>query len=600
MGAASTMEAMGGAKRSLSAGGLGVGLASAGAAVGQVLGDTSWAWVGGIVGAVSGAFAPTLYDAVRERGRAKETARSVAELTSGDTGPASLLAPHREAVDFVGREVELAALEAWCADPSAARVRLVTGPGGIGKTRLMLRLISRLDERTWGVIRVAAGEEATALERWRDVSQANVLVVVDYAETRQGLEALLRSVVADDGKRVRLLLLARDVGEWWDRLGSAERPVREAHARATVELMVLSPQVKAEMTDAEVVDAAVADFARKLGVTAAPKVVIGDTVGRARILDLHAVALVGLLTARESGGLRTVRVDLGMVLEDLLGHEARFWRGSAEAMGLCDGPAGLTVEMLAQIVAAGALLGARTAAEAVAVVGRVPGVPQSRKIAEWLRGLYPPDGGEGWLGSLRPDRLAELHVTHQLAASDDLARACLTKLDDIQAQQALIVLGRASTDYEAAESLLERILPLVSRVAAALQAPRETLIAISNAIPYPSLALAEADAIIADKVLHTFPPDDRSAERGQWLTIKGALLGQLGRLAEALPPAQEAVTIRRELAEAYPDRYRPDLATSLSNLGSTFSALGRPAEAEAASNEAQALLRGHQTSVNES
>jgi hypothetical protein len=39
-------------------------------------------------------------------------------------------------VDFVGRENELVALMAWCQDDSESRLRLVTGPGGVGKTRL--------------------------------------------------------------------------------------------------------------------------------------------------------------------------------------------------------------------------------------------------------------------------------------------------------------------------------------------------------------------------------------------------------------------------------------------------------------------------------
>ena len=49
--------------------------------------------------------------------------------------------------------------------------------------------------------------------------------------------------------------------------------------------------------------------------------------------------------------------------------------------------------------------------------------------------------------------------------------------------------------------------------------------------------------------------------------------------------------IWRELAAAYPDRYRPDLAASLSNLGVRFSALGRPAEALPAEQEAVAIRR---------
>ena len=39
------------------------------------------------------------------------------------------------------------------------------------------------------------------------------------------------------------------------------------------------------------------------------------------------------------------------------------------------------------------------------------------------------------------------------------------------------------------------------------------------------------------------------------------------------------MAIRRELAAANPNRYLPDLAASLDNLGVVFAELGRPAEA---------------------
>ena len=45
------------------------------------------------------------------------------------------------------------------------------------------------------------------------------------------------------------------------------------------------------------------------------------------------------------------------------------------------------------------------------------------------------------------------------------------------------------------------------------------------------------------------------------------MFSELGRPTEALPVTEEAVAIRRELADASPDRYRPDLAQSLGNLG---------------------------------
>ena len=83
---------------------------------------------------------------------------------------------------------------------------------------------------------------------------------------------------------------------------------------------------------------------------------------------------------------------------------------------------------LRQVVAAGALLGAASQKQAVELLGRVPGAVASVPVACWLRDLYPPergttgDGAE-WLGSLRPDRLAERLVVGQLAGVGGAGRA---------------------------------------------------------------------------------------------------------------------------------------------------------------------------------
>ncbi|HAD26760.1 MAG TPA: hypothetical protein DCF61_13590, partial [Alphaproteobacteria bacterium] len=54
----------------------------------------------------------------------------------------------------------------------------------------------------------------------------------------------------------------------------------------------------------------------------------------------------------------------------------------------------------------------------------------------------------------------------------------------------------------------------------------------------------------------------------------------------ALAAAREAVAIRRELAAARPEVYRPNLATSLINLGSRLSENGDAAAALSAAQEA--------------
>ena len=68
-------------------------------------------------------------------------------------------------------------------------------------------------------------------------------------------------------------------------------------------------------------------------------------------------------------------------------------------------------------------------------------------------------------------------------------------------------------------------------------------------------------------------------------------LADLGRREEALAAIQEAVTIRRQLAEARPDAFLPDLATSLNNQSLRLADLGRREEALAAIQEAVTIRR---------
>ncbi|MEI2779500.1 MAG: hypothetical protein V9G19_26795 [Tetrasphaera sp.] len=53
------------------------------------------------------------------------------------------------------------------------------------------------------------------------------------------------------------------------------------------------------------------------------------------------------------------------------------------------------------------------------------------------------------------------------------------------------------------------------------------------------------------------------AQVATWLDVAGTAYSEVGQPAQALLATQEAVTLYRELAERYPDRYTPDLAASL-------------------------------------
>lgn len=177
--------------------GLGIALAAGGALLAWWLAGVHRAWVGGMVGAVSGAFAPSLVNWFGARAEARKALRLASELPSDS--PARLLDPRRRLVGFTGRQHELAALLTWCEDSRPRVVRLITGPGGVGKTRLSIELSDRLDLNQWRIVRVGDGQEASAMAAARQGRPRRLLVVVDYAETRIGLAHLLRDVAADVG-----------------------------------------------------------------------------------------------------------------------------------------------------------------------------------------------------------------------------------------------------------------------------------------------------------------------------------------------------------------------------------------------------------------
>src|SRR5258708_6210671 len=274
--------------------GWGVGLAAGGALSAYALAGGPWAAVGAVIGAVAGAFAPSVYDRVRERGATQQLWRDTIEQPPPKSR-ARLLDPRRKVVGFVGREDELAALVAWCEDDPAARLMLVTGPGGVGKTRLAVELTQYMSDLGWRCERVAVGKEAEVIGALRTVTRGRALLVVDYAETRTGLRQMLTALASDQGDGVRVMLLARSAGDWWDQLGVGEPGVWDLAQAAESAELSLSPVVAADLSDADVIALAVHSFALELGLPQRTVEIYGSGTGRRRVLDLHGAALVAVL-----------------------------------------------------------------------------------------------------------------------------------------------------------------------------------------------------------------------------------------------------------------------------------------------------------------
>lgn len=103
---------------------------------------------------------------------------------------------------------------------------------------------------------------------------------------------------------------------------------------------------------------------------------------------------------------------------------------------------------------------------------------------------------------------------------------------------------------------------------------------VSDIIGVETILLGEL-ALAAVKILYRDATTASKAERAGQAHNLSVRLSALGRREEALKAVKEAVDIHRELAEAWPDEFLPDLARSLSNLSSCLLAFGRGRREEA-------------------
>ena len=403
-----------------------------------VLGALAAAWAG-VLAALAGLVPAVLWQAAANR-RSRLAARNgilnearvalvppgPAEAEKVPGGVARYLRPEEAVVEFWPRP-ELGALRGWLVSDRPADVQLVTGEGGAGKTRLALQLAREATEeygfRCYWAQHGTESQTVTAVRQ--DISP--VLIVLDYAETFADMPGLLAQLTAaplpgEPSPQVRVLLLARSAGEWWDQL------VASSSTRLGEALAAISPLALGAITEPtrqrEVFEQAVMAFAARLGRPrpsgSRPPAFRPDAV----ILVVHAAALVSVLD-HHSPDSTDQAGDAAAVIGRLLLHEARYWQQSQAQYGLSLGPA-----LTRRVVAAGTLVGADDESSAVQMLSAIDDLGDAGvrgRTARWLHDLYPATGpGRApaeWIGPLRPDLVAEHLVMSVFSEQPALVRA---------------------------------------------------------------------------------------------------------------------------------------------------------------------------------
>ncbi|MBC3839366.1 serine protease [Streptacidiphilus sp. 4-A2] len=525
--------------------------------------------------------------------------------------PAALLSADAEAVPFHGRTSELADLLAWCLDgPAATTIRVLTGPGGQGKSRLARRLTDLLRHQGWvtGHLRPDLTDYDTPPDLTTLTTALPLLLVIDYAETRPRLLRRLITHLHRTRHPVRLLLLARSDGEWRTDILSATPPVRALLTAAPV--TPLSPLIPGSRPAAQrraAFTRAAHGLARLLPAVPtvpaydwqglAARLRPADDLGDPRFGNALTLQLAALATLLQQGPRPTAAPPGAPAEEILLQHEERFWEDSAQAPAF---KLGLPTATLATAVAVAALSGAADQQQAVTVLRTVPELPGDKAIrtAAWLARLYPADGERYW-GSLQPDRLAEYHASHHVTHGNILLPVLLDAASPEQQAQSVTVLARATiahynghraTDSDHVLQTLDTALDTVPLAYLALRSA-------AAALPHPSrmtnpLAVRLTTSLAhADRQAAADSPAAYEPALANSLSSLGVRLSEAGRRGEALTAAEEAVEIYRRLVADSPAAYEPDLATSLTNLGIGLSEAVRRGEALILTEEAVEIRR---------
>lgn len=346
----------------------------------------------------------------------------------------------------------------WARDPAGLRdaIQFRIGSAGAGKTRLMIEVCRELKRQGWeaGFLTNNRGPISELTFKQFLTHHERTFVVVDYAETRQReVVELIRAAFLrgrESTHTVRIMLLAREAGEWWNRLAMDYPTIEPFLTGRAVSGPYRIPEVPLGAHNRETIfREALAAFAKRLNKDHTG-ILLPDLLDRhfANVLFIHLAAMAALSGERPE--------TASSLLEATLRRERRYWHEAAKAQNL---PASFH-HGLDQAVAMLTLRGgAKDGSDVRRIVESVPGLHGAstetiNKVLEVLRTFYAVSGR---IDALRPDMLGERLISQELAKDSSLLEAVLgRKANEATSRSALVVLNRLARQSPSDVIWLER------------------------------------------------------------------------------------------------------------------------------------------------
>jgi hypothetical protein len=530
--------------------------------------------------------------------------RPVVPVEQARERPSRLLQVRYELVDFVGREPQLDELTSWRDSPQTSSVLLVHGSAGQGKSRLALHFARICSAAGWKVqsARHAGDFVAPADSSTPDTfvpsqdpastSEFGILLVVDYAERwpLTDLLELISDASGPAGQRLRVLLLARPAGSWWQ--GLSYRIDKMGIGTRLLPLPPLADQVERQ----RIFDTACEHFAAALGAQdIGPLPAVDRGLDAGVVLAVHMGALSAVDARRRNV---TPPYDLTEVSAYLLTRERDHWQRLHD-----QGRIQVSPDAMAQTSYVAALTGSLKYQDSLSAIKRArigTNEHPDRIVKDHMLAYPPPAGGHQAdppvLQPLYPDRLAEDFLAlstpgHASSYQSDpwavtapirLMTAAKTGEPPPWSRHALTTLIETARRWPHIETgelypLLRKHPKLVLTLTdAALTALAElpgldlsTLERIEAQLPDQSYADLDMGIATITKRLTTqqltFTHDPVS--RAHLYNRLGSRMTNAGQYRQALDAADEAVTIFRRLIKSDRRTYEFYFAQALSNRG---------------------------------
>lgn len=489
--------------------------------------------------------------------------RGLPDVLPQALGIPNLLTWQLRLTPLVGRDNALRELHEWAAQKDTIRVRLLSGRGGTGKSRLAGEFAEQLRELGW-----TAG--FLSLNALRDVAETSyvlgpsgILLIVDYPEEhRRESQQFLQRLAGLEVKsgKIRVLLVSRQPLEWW------MRDIYAVHAESLLDDYELELGRLTENADIIRLFRSVGEVLSekyKLGISSLSDQQILDWSQRDPEHNTTPLVLAAAAMQAVTEQLNTLEGSAGAIIKRLARRECARIENFGAQLGL---PSGSAIKLIASATIAGRTDSSLTKRLCNSRIGL--GWPDDQTVINLMRQMpsYQIDG----LSAVAPDivgaaLLFEAILADPSRASEWLWLVLSHCVDDRVVSERL---GRVAHDVRVvygadSSSFIEWLITALGDDPGRAKA-LESLIREFKSPELITFALRASELILQTNDLNLNERIDVMRRYGSWTV-------QSGDSSKALPYCEESVLLARQLAkmEGTPDA-RDRLASCLHTLSFAF------------------------------